>query len=263
MIVPSIRAAAWAPSLGAALLVIALAACAPPLRGGALVDDRAFRGAEAALAAGGFREAHAAFLSIADNPAVDSRTAEQARFRAAAALIHHKNPERDYALAARELEAFTGRYPESDRFDEAAALVELIRQLDRTRTEELLGEVAALSAQVGALSKDLRHARRDFEEASQERDRLAAEKPALLVRLEGLLADKSALISEKTSLLRERDGLARDKTALAAQVDNLTRERDRLTAAKLRLEKSLRELMALDVKMERKRKNVKEEGRQP
>lgn len=198
-----------------------------------------------------FKEAYNEYRALAES-ATDPRWAEQSKFNAAYILVDHKNPDKDYILAAREFEEFLIRYPRSARAGEAGSWLEILRQFDRSRTNELLHEVDGLTKRMDDLTKELRSTQAENEEVNKERAALLIERTKLLKKVDDLLNDKDGLLREKATLIKEREGLTK-------KIDVVSKDKDALVLAKQKLEKSLHDLTMVDVKMEKQRKKIKKE----
>lgn len=236
------------------LLILILAGCASLMKnlsGGE--SEKKFQEANSAYEQRKFKEAYNEYRALAEN-ATDPRLAEQSKFNAAHILVDHKNPDKDYVLAVREFEEFLIRYPRSARAGEAGSWLEILRQFERSRTNELLHQVDDLTKRVDNLTKDLRATQAENEEVNKERGTLLIERTRLLKKVDDLLNDKDDLLTEKATLIKEREGLTK-------KIDVLSRDKDALVLAKQKLEKSLHDLTMVDVKMEKQRKNIKKEGK--
>ena len=231
------------------LLVLMLASCAS--LGGE--SAKKFQDANTAYEQGKFKEAYHEYRALAES-ATDPGWAEQSKFNAAYILVDHKNPDKDYVLAAREFEEFLIRFPRSARAGEASSWLEILRQFERSRTNELLHQVDDLAKRVDDLTKELRETRAENEEVTKERGMLLIERSRLLKKVDELLNDKDGLLKEKATLIKEREGLTK-------KIDVLSRDKDALVLAKEKLEKSLQDLTMVDVKMEKQRKKIKKEGK--
>lgn len=238
-------------------LVLVLASCAPLMQGLTGGEGaKKFRDAGTAVEQGKYREARASYRALAEDLS-NPRRAEQAQFNAAYLLVYYENPDKDYSRAAREFEEFLIRYPSGALAGEARSWHDVLRNFEKTRTNELLKEVDTLTRNVEALTTELQNAHADGETVAKERDLLLTEKNSLTRKVDELLNDKDGLLKEKAALLKERDGLAKDNIGLGKKVDLLTMDKEALTRAKEKLEKSLHDLTMVDVKMEKKRKKVK------
>jgi hypothetical protein len=238
--------------LTALLLVLVLAGCAPltqSLSGGE--NAKKFRMAKAASEQGKFKEAYNEYRALAES-ATDLRLAEQSKFHAAYILVDRRNPDKDYALAARGFEEFLIRYPKSALAGEAGSWLEILRQFDRSRTNELLHKVDDLTRRVEDLTKALRETQAEDEEVTKERNMLLIERLKLVKKVDDLLNDKDGLLKEKAALIKEREGLTK-------KIDALSKDKEALTLAKQKLEQSLHDLTMVDVKMEKQRKMIKKE----
>ncbi len=236
------------------LLVLVLAGCAPLMQGlSGGKDAEKFQMAKAASEQGRFKEAYTGYQTLAES-ATDPRWAEQSKFQAAYILVDRRNPDKDYILAMRGFEEFLIRYPKSALAGEAGSWLEMLRQFDQSRTNELLHGVDDLTRRVEDLKKVLRETQAENDEATKARDSLLIERLKLVKKVEDLLNDKEGLLKEKEGLIREREGLTK-------KIDALTKDRDVLMLAKQKLEQNLRDLTMVDVKMEKKRKKIKKEDK--
>jgi len=236
------------------LLVLIMAGCASLMQNQSGGESaRKFQDAKTTYEQGKFKEAYNAYRALAES-ATDPRWAEQSKFNAAYILVDHKNPDKDYVLAAREFEEFLIRYPRSARAGEAGSWVEILRQFERSRTNELLHQVDDLTKRVDDLTRELRGTQAENEEVNKERSMLLIERLRLMKKVDELLNDKDDLLKDKATLIKEREGLTK-------KIDVLNRDKDALVLAKEKLEKSLQDLTMVDVKMEKQRKNIKKEGK--
>ncbi|MGE5751599.1 MAG: hypothetical protein ACM30F_05630 [Nitrospirota bacterium] len=236
------------------LLVFILAGCASlmqNLSGGE--SAKKFQEANSAYKQRKFKEAYNEYRALAES-ATDPRLAEQSKLNAAYILVDNKNPDKDYVLAVREFEEFLIRYPRSTRASEAGSWLEILRQFERSRTNELLNQVDNLTKRVDDLTKELRATQAENEEVNKERGTLLIERSRLLKKVDDLLNDKDGLLREKATLIKEREGLTK-------KIDVLSRDKEALVLAKQKLEKSLHDLTMVDVKMEKQRKKIKKEGK--
>ena len=236
------------------LLILMLAGCASlmqNLSGGE--SAKKFKEAKTAYEQRKFKEAYTEYRALAES-VMDPRLAEESKFNAAYILVDHKNPDKDYDLAAREFEEFLIRYPRSAHAGEAGSWLEILRQFESSRTNELVHQVDVLTRRVDDLTKDLRSAQAENEEVTKERGTLLIERTRLLKKVDDLLNDKDDLLKEKAMLIKEREGLTK-------KIDVINRDKDALVLAKQKLEKSLHDLTMVDVKMEKQRKNIKKEGK--
>jgi hypothetical protein len=234
------------------LVVLMLAGCASlmqNLSGGE--SARKFKEAKIAYEQRKFKEAYTEYRVLAES-ATDPRWAEESKFNAAYILVDHKNPDKNYVLAAREFEEFLIRYPRSARAGEAGSWLEILRQFERSRTNELVHEVNDLTRRVDDLTKELRATQAENEDVTKERGTLLIERSRLLKKVDDLLNDKDDLLKEKATLIKEREGLTK-------KIDMLSGDKDALVLANQKLEKSLHDLTMVDVKMEKQRKNIKKE----
>lgn len=242
-------------------LIIFLIACMPGcavLTGGlpSGTGSRKTQDADRLLTEGNFAEARAVWQRIA-RERKGSEAGERAAYRAALALVHPKNPARNYRNAANEFETLLRDYPSGKYAGEAAAWISATEIIEQTRVNELLVQVDALTKRMGEISAELQKTGAARDTAMRERDALTAEKNDLWKRIDGLILEKSALTTEKTTLAQERDGLAKDMATLEKRAEVLTKEKERLAAAKAKLEQRLRDLTEVDINMEKKRKKVR------
>jgi len=236
------------------LLVLTLAGCASLMQnqsGGESAGK--FQDAKTAYEQGKFKEAYNEYRALAEST-TDPGLAEQSKFNAAYILVDHKNPDKNYVRASREFEEFLIRYPRSARADEAGSWVEILKQFERSRTNELLHQVDDLTKRVDDLTRDLRGIQAENEELNKERSTLLIERSRLTKKVDDLLNDKDDLLKDKATLIKEREGLTK-------KIDVLNRDRDALVLAKEKLEKSLQDLTMVDVKMEKQRKKITKEGK--
>jgi TolA-binding protein len=59
--------------------------------------------------------------------------------------VYHENPDKDYSRAARDFEEFLIRYPSGALAGEARSWHDVLRNFEKTRTNELLKEVDTLT----------------------------------------------------------------------------------------------------------------------
>jgi uncharacterized protein YoxC len=208
------------------------------------------------LLQGKYQEARAIYLRLAGSPD-DPALAEESRFKAASILVHHRNPGRSYAQAAREFESFVGAYPDGHHVDEARTWLAAINEFAESRTNKLMQELAAVTVQLETAQKQLQEAQHKLDAVTRERDAVLADKGNLTRKVDELLDDKHALLKEKRVLLADKDDMLRQKSALEKRVAALTKEKESLTQKKEKLERDIQDLKMLDVKMERRRKKVK------
>jgi outer membrane murein-binding lipoprotein Lpp len=234
------------------LLVLVLASCAPlmqSLTGGD--DGKKFQMAKAASEQGKFKEAYREYRALAES-GTDPRWTEQSKFQAGYVLVDRRNPDKNYTLAEREFEEFLIRYPKSALAGEAGSWLDILRQFERSRTNELLHEVDDLTKRVEDLTKELQATRAEYDEVIKARDSLLIERLRLVRKVDDLLNDKDSLLKEKEAFIREQEGLTK-------KIDALSKDREALTLAKQKLEQNLRDLTMVDVKMEKERKKIKKE----
>jgi len=236
------------------LLVFMLAGCASlmqNLSGGE--SAKKFQEAKTAYDQRNFKTAYNEYRALAES-ATDPRLAEQSKFIAAYILVDHKNPDKDYVLSAREFEEFLIRYPRSARAGEAGSWLDILRQFERSRTNEVLHQVDDLTTRVENLTKELRATQAENEEVTKERSMLLIERTRLMKKVDDLLNDKDSLLKEKATFIKEREVLTR-------KIDALSRDKDALVLAKQKLEQNLHDLTMVDVKMEKQRKKIKKEAK--
>jgi hypothetical protein len=219
-------------------------------------ESKKYQEAETFFEQGQYKDAYGAYRAIS---ATDSPWAEQAKFNAAYVLVYHKNPDKDYALVAREFDEFLARYPSGARAGEAHTWLGILKMFDQTKTGELLKETAALTARIEAATKELQKAQGNEEVLKKERDALLAEKTGLAKKVDDLLNEKEALIKNNTALVKDNEALTKDRAALEKKIVALNKEKNSLIQAKLKLEKSIRDLTLVDIKMEKKRKKMQKE----
>jgi len=216
-------------------------------------DTRAYHAAQAFFEQGKYKEAHDAYRAIA---ASGFSWAEGPQFNAAYVLVDIKNPEKNFAAAKQEFAEFLARYPESTRAEEANTWLGMLTMFDQTKAGELVKEVESLSMRIESVTRELQKTQTDKEAFVKERDSLLVEKTGLLKRVDDLLNEKDLLISKNTALMKSNEGLHRENEALGKKISTLDKERKNLIQAKAKLEKSLRALTMIDVKMEKKRKKI-------
>jgi len=217
-----------------------------------------FKEAESSFSQERYRESYERYHTLAQTHP-NSPTAEQAAFQAAFVLIYHKNPEKNYKQAILEFEAFQAAYPRSMLANEAATWHEILIACDRSKTDELQAALDALGRKSVVTEKELQLARSEQLASLTERDRLRSENDELSKKVNDILTEKELLVKEKSLMLHERDVLTKDKAALDIRIGALLEERKHLLEAKGKLEKSLHDLRMVDVKMEKKRKNMRNE----
>ncbi len=216
-------------------------------------DAKKFQEANTSYEQGKFKEAYKEYRTLAES-STDSRLAEQSKFKAAYILVDRRNPNKDYALSSREFEEFLIRYPRSPLAGEAGSWLDILKQFESSRTNELLHQVDDLTKRADELSKDLRQTREETDVATKERDALLMERSRLMKKVDDLLNDKDSLLKEKASFIREQEGLTK-------KIEMLNMDKDALMVAKQKLEKSLHDLTMVDVKTEKKRKTIKKEDK--
>lgn len=218
-------------------------------------DTKQYQAAKASFEQGNYKEAHDAYRAIADS---GSSWAEQAKFDAAYVLVYYKNPEKNFAEAAREFGEFVARYPENARAAEANTWLALLKMFEQTKAGALLKEVAALSLQIESVSKELQKAQTERDALMKEKEALLTEKTALMKKAADLQNEKDALTDKNAALVKSNEGLSKDKATLEKKINTLDKEKKNLIQAKAKLEKSLRALTMIDVKMEKKRKKIQQ-----
>ncbi len=224
------------------------------LPGGATA--RQVQEAERLFQQGKYAEARAAWQQVAKERA-GSPAGEQAAYRAARVLVYHKNPSKNYGLAARELEALLKTYPTGKHADDAASWLSLLETMEKARVTALFEQVDALTKKLEQAAADRRKTEAERDAVIKERDALTGERDDLKKRIDALVQEKEDLLKEKTALLKEKDVLAKDRAALEKKVAGLTKDKERLLAAKAKLEQRLRDVTEVDVTMEKKRKQMK------
>ena len=207
---------------------------------------------------GSYEDAHDAYIYLAETYP-KSHLTEEAEFKAAYILVYYKNPDRDYDRAQREFSDFLQRYPSSTLSGQAQSWIAVLKSFDQAKTHEFMVEVESLSKKNSDLWREIENRQAAENELAKERDSLLVEKEDLSKKADDLLKEKERLLGEKAVVISERDGLEQDKIALQKKVAALTGEKDALIKAKKKLEKSLHDLTMVDVKMEKKRKRIKEE----
>ena len=207
---------------------------------------------------GSYEDAHDAYRYLAETYPASPMT-EEAEFKAAYILVYYKNPDRDYDRAQREFSEFLQRYPSSTLSGQAQSWIAVLKSFDQGKTHEFMVEVESLSKKNSDLWREIENRQAAENELAKERDSLRMEKEDLSKKADDLLKEKERLLGEKAVVISERDGLEQDKIALQKKVAALTGEKDALIKAKKKLEKSLHDLTMVDVKMEKKRKRIKEE----
>jgi hypothetical protein len=235
------------------LLVLVLAGCASlmqNLSGGE--SAKKFQEANSAYEQRKFKEAYNEYRALAES-ATDPGGLNN---RNQCSVYPRRSQESRQRLRSRraEFEEFLIRYPRSARAGEAGSWLEILRQFERSRTNELLHQLDGLTKQVDDLTKELRAIQAENEEVNKERGTLLIERTRLLKKVDDLLNDKDGLLREKATLIKEREGLTK-------KIDVLSRDKDALVLAKQKLEKSLHDLTEVDVKMEKQRKKIKKEGK--
>jgi hypothetical protein len=244
--------------LWAALFAVALSiGCAPFAHQPSVAGDlQKYRDAKTLFEQGMYRESRDAYRSLYETYP-QSQWAAEAQFNAAYILVYYKNPDRDYAGAQHELERYLQRYPLSTFAGEAQSWISLIKAFDQSRVRELLSEVESLTRKIEDTSKALLATQQAEAIILKERNRLIIEKNNLTNKIEELLNEKDALLDEKAGLLTDRERLITSNADIEQKNQELLGEKEELIKAKAKLEKSLREMTMVDVKMEKQRKKMK------
>jgi hypothetical protein len=237
------------------MLLFAVAGCAA-LKLPFTENSKRYQVAQTYFERGDYKAAYDAYQAIA---ATSSAWAEDSKFNAGYVLIYYKNQQKDYGLAEQEFEVFLARYPKGALADEAFTWLDMLKMFHQTKAGELAREVATLTMKSENLAKDLMKTQSEREGLKKERAALLDERTSLLLKIDGLLNEKEALIKKNTELAKDKAGLARDKTVLTRKAELLNKEKAKLLEAKAALEKSLRDLTMVDVKMEKQRTKMKKE----
>jgi hypothetical protein len=124
--------------------------------------------------------------------------AAQAQFNAAHILVYYKNPDKDYSREAREFGEFPSRYPAGTFAGEARSRLDVLRNFEQSKTNELLKEVDSFTRKMEAVTQELQKARADEEAASKERDLLLIGKNNSTRKVDDLLNDKDGLLEGKS-----------------------------------------------------------------
>lgn len=199
-------------------------------------------------AQGRFEEAREIWKGVARSRR-GTPSGEEAAYRAALLLVHPGNPSPDYRQAAREFSAVAAEYPQGARAVDAGAWQSALSRQEASQVAELIERSAALS-------RKLEETAAAFAAAGKERLALVREGEELRSRIGQLVQERDRLIGEHAALARERDALARDKSGLEKDLRAMTKDRDRLHAAKKKLEQRLRDVTEVDIRMEKKRRNI-------
>ena len=205
--------------------------------------------AERLVREGKYQQAHDEYQRIAGG-AAGSPAGEEALYRSARVLLDARNPSKNYAAAVTELERYLLQYPSGRYAGDAADLIAAMDFSQQARVHALLENVKALEKKLDAAANERR-------EAAADRDRTLRERDALAARLAALVAERDELLKRQSALLQERNALMKDNKILRTKVEALRKENQRLLAAKGKLDKRLRDITAIDVKMEKERKKMK------
>ena len=81
--------------------------------------------------------------------------AAQAQFNAAHILVYYKNPDKDYSREAREFGEFPSRYPAGTFAGEARSRLDVLRNFEQSKTNELLKEVDSFTRKMEAVTQEL------------------------------------------------------------------------------------------------------------
>ena len=212
--------------------------------------------AERLVREGKYQQAHDEYQRIAGG-AAESPAGEEALYRSARVLLDARNPSKNYAAAVTELERYLLQYPSGRYAGDAADLIAALDFSQQARVHALLENVKALEKKLDAAANERREAAADRDRTLRERDALLAERDALAARLAALVAERDELLKRQSALLQERNALMKDNKILRTKVEALRKENQRLLAAKGKLDKRLRDITAIDVKMEKERKKMK------
>ena len=219
-------------------------------------NEKRFQNAANFMEHAKFREARELYLSLASSQPAVPHT-EEATYKAAYILIRHKNPDKDYARAAREFEAFLIRFPASALAESARTWVSMLQNFEESAANKFIQEAGALAKKLEEAQVRRYESEEQRNAAIKERDSLLSERTGLTKRLDALLIDKDNLLREMNVLVSAKDTLIKEKAILEKRADVLTREKESLIQTKTKLEQDLHDLKMLDVKMEKKRKKVK------
>lgn len=241
------------------MLLMAAAAGCPfpaPKGDGGRDTGRSLSNVERMVREGDYQQARDEYLRIA-KLAPGSPEGEEASYRAARILMASRNPGRNYAAAVTELEDHLRRYPKGGRADDAADLIAALDLSQQARVHVLLESINAYEKKVTALTNERREAAAEQERTLKERDALRTEREALTERLAALIEERDDLLQKRSALLHDRSVLAKENSSLKKRVEAMKKENEKLLAAKEKLEKNLRDITAIDVKMEKERKKMK------
>jgi hypothetical protein len=238
-----------------AILLFAVTGCAS-LKLPFTENSKRYQVAQTYFERGNYTAAYDAYQAIA---ATRSAWAEDSKFNAAYMLVYFRNEQKNYGLAEQEFEVYLSRYPKGALAGEAATWLDMLKMFHQTKTGELAREVTLLTMKSENHVKELQKTQSDRDGLKKERELLLDERALLLQKVDALLNEKEALIKKNTELAKDKEGLARDKTVLAKKVDSLNKEKAKLLETKAALEKNLRDLTMVDVKMEKQRKKIKKE----
>jgi FtsZ-binding cell division protein ZapB len=205
---------------------------------------------------GKYQQAHVVYQRVA-REAAGTPVGEEALYRSARVLLDARNPSKNYAAAVMELERYVLHYPSGRYADDAADLIAALDFSQQARVHALLEEVRALEKKLDVAANERREAAVDRDRMLRERSALLAERDALGTRLAALSSERDDLLKKRSELLQERNDLVKDNKALKTRVDALRKENERLRAEKGKLDKRLRDITAIDVKMEKERKKTK------
>jgi len=205
--------------------------------------------AERLVREGKYQQAHDEYQRIAGG-AAGSPAGEEALYRSARVLLDARNPSKNYAAAVTELERYLLQYPSGRYAGDAADLIAAMDFSQQARVHALLENVKALEKKLDAAANERR-------EAAADRDRTLRERDALAARLAALVAERDELLKRQSALLQERNALMKDNKILRTKVEALRKENQRLLVEKGKLDKRLRDITAIDVKMEKERKKMK------
>ena len=205
--------------------------------------------AERLVREGKYQQAHDEYQRIAGG-AAGSPAGEEALYRSARVLLDARNPSKNYAAAVTELERYLLQYPSGRYAGDAADLIAALDFSQQARVHALLENVKALEKKLDAAANERR-------EAAADRDRTLRERDALAARLAALVAERDELLKRQSALLQERNALMKDNKILRTKVETLRKENQRLLVEKGKLDKRLRDITAIDVKMEKERKKMK------
>lgn len=197
---------------------------------------------------GRFGEARELWKGIAQSRH-GSPAGEEALYRAALMLVHPENPSPDYRQAAAEFSALIAEYPQGAHAVDAGAWRAALNRQEASQMTELLERSASLARKLEQTASALAS-------TEAERSALVREGEGLRSQIDALIRERDGVRVERAALARERDGLARDKSALEKDLVTMMKERDRLRTAKAKLEQRLRDVTEVDIRMEKKRRNI-------